>query len=156
MTNLETMIVEFLIPYLSYGNLIGFFQALGDIATFVALFFIWNTFRHEKDKQQTQLAYDIFKDIRQLEQEFSKLDKPVNGNFEVIDDWYSRYFNTLEWLSFLINEKKITNKETRGFLEPLIKESYEEFYMDSNRLKRSPDEPKEFSEFKRLYQKLKV
>lgn len=153
MLDLYQVAIVFLTSKSNFDFVVDIVQVLAGIATVIALFFIWSTFRHERDKQQTQLAGDLFRDIRQLEQEFMSIEP--DGNKEKLDQWYSRFFNTLEWSSFLINKRKISDKETVKFFAPLIKGAYEHFYMDERRLERDPDKPDDYPEFKKLYQKIK-
>jgi hypothetical protein len=40
-------------------------------------------------------------------------------------DWASRYFITLEWFSYLVNTKEITNPRLLGFYDSIILDSYE-------------------------------
>jgi hypothetical protein len=93
------------------------------------------------------LAGDLFRDIRELEKELTTIQNKKK-DLDKLDDWYSRYFNTLEWFSFLINEKKISDKKIIDYFKPLIIESYEEQYLDPERRKRDPDQPKDLLNIK--------
>lgn len=53
-------------------------QIKGGPATGAAFFFIWNTFRHGKNKQQIQLVDQLFRDIRQFEQELMRIELDMN------------------------------------------------------------------------------
>ena len=68
--------------------------------------------------------------------------------------WYSRMFNTLNWLSFMINEKMITDKKMIERMKPVIARYYEDMF-----LKNASAEEKEGSNsyqgFKKLYQTIK-
>ncbi len=153
MLDLYHIAIVFLTSKSNFDLVADIAQIIAGIATGIALIFIWNTFRHEKGKQQTQLAGELFRDIRQIEQELMSIDEDIDH--EKLDQWYSRFFNTLEWSSFLRNEMKISDQKTVKFFIPLIKGAYEHFYMDKNRLTRNPDNPEAYPEFKKLYQKIK-
>lgn len=153
MLDLYHVAIVFLTSKSNFDFVVDIVQIIAGIATGIALLFIWSTFRHERDKQQTQLAGELFRDIRQFEQELMNIEP--DSDKEKLDQWYSRFFNTLEWSSFLINKRKISDKETVKFFVPLIKGAFEGFYMDKNRLKRNPDKPEDYPEFKKLYQKIK-
>lgn len=47
----------------------------------------------------------------------------------IIKDWDSRFFNTLEWLAFLINEGEIKMKNLINFFKPAIIRWYEELFL---------------------------
>ena len=68
--------------------------------------------------------------------------------------WDFRFFNLLEWFSFLINNKKLSDKKIIDFFTPAMVEWYEEIFLkhaDQNVI----DDKSQFSELKTLYQRLK-
>ena len=46
---------------IDYNFIIDIAQVISGVATAVALFFLYKTLRHERDRHQTQLTYDILK-----------------------------------------------------------------------------------------------
>jgi hypothetical protein len=117
-----------------------------------ALFFTIITFRRTKRLDQIALSDNIFKELRNLDLELAKV--PQGPQYD--DDrkqWYSRIFNTLNWLSFMINEKMITDKKIIQHMEPVIATYYEEMFMKNV----SVDERdfKFYQEFTKLYRTIK-
>jgi hypothetical protein len=73
---------------------------------------------------------------------------------DVRRQWYSRIFSTLNWLSFMINEKMITDKKMIEHMKPVISRYWEDMF-----LKNASTEEKggsnSYQEFKKLYQTIK-
>jgi hypothetical protein len=75
----------------------------------MALFFTIVTFRRTKRLDQITLSDTVFKELRNLDLELARV--PSGAQYDDVKrQWYSRIFNTLNWLSFMINEKMITHK----------------------------------------------
>ncbi|MFZ0895865.1 MAG: hypothetical protein WAZ77_15330, partial [Candidatus Nitrosopolaris sp.] len=79
-------------------------QVIASAAVAVALWYTINTFSWAKRADQIKLAEGVFKDLREMQRELHR------EGFDS-SDWDARFFNTLEWFSFLINEKTI--KDTK-------------------------------------------
>ena len=93
-----------------------------------ALFFTIITFRRTKRLDQIALSENIFKELRNLDLELSKV--PIGSQYDDIrKQWYLRIFNTLNWLSFLINQKIIMDKKIIDHLKPDIIRYYEETFL---------------------------
>jgi hypothetical protein len=75
-----------------------------------ALFFTIITFRRTKRLDQIALSENIFKELRNLDLELAKV-SPGSQYDNTRKQWYTRIFNTLNWLSFLINDKIIIDKK---------------------------------------------
>ena len=73
----------------------------------IALFYTVVTFRRIKKLDQITQMNIIMADLRNLDLELAKM--PSEYEYDARSRWYSRTFNTLNWLSFLINEKVISD-----------------------------------------------
>ena len=118
-----------------------------------ALFLTVITFRRTKRLDQIALSDNIYKELRNLDLELAKV--PPGSQYDnARNQWYFRIFNTLNWLSFMINEKMITDKKIIEHLKPDIARYYEDMF-----LKNASVDEKEgsnsYQEFKKLYQTIK-
>ena len=93
-----------------------------------ALFFTIITFQRTKRLDQIALSDNIFSELRNLDLELAKI-PPGSEYDDVRSQWYSRIFNTLNWLSFMINEKMITDKKMIEHMKPDIARYYEEMFL---------------------------
>ena len=76
----------------------------------IALFYTIVTFRRSKRLDQITLLNNIFDHLRDLDREVAKISSGSQYN-DVRSQWYSRTFNSVNWLSFMVNEKVITDKK---------------------------------------------
>ena len=118
-----------------------------------ALFLTIITFRRTKRLDQIALSDNIYKELRNLALELAKV--PRGSQYDnARNQWYFRIFNTLNWLSFMINEKMITDKKIIEHMKPDIARYYEDMF-----LKNASVDEKEgsnsYQEFKKLYQTTK-
>jgi hypothetical protein len=72
---------------------------------------------------------------------------------DVRSSWYSRMFNSLEWLSFMINERIITDKKLIEYIKPMIISYYEDTLLKSG--SASERDSSRYQHFKKLYQTVK-
>ena len=117
----------------------------------IALFYIV-TFRRTKRLDQITLSNNIFNDLRDLDRELAEI--PSGSQYDnARSPWYSRTFNTLDWLSFLINEKVINERKMIEYMKPIIVRYYEDTFLKN----ASVDErdSKSYQQFKTLYQTIK-
>jgi len=78
--------------------------AAGIYAT--ALFYTIVTFRRSKKLDQLAISDRIFSELRELDRELAKI--PSESQYDnARSQVYSRIFNTLDYLSFLVNRKVI-------------------------------------------------
>jgi hypothetical protein len=118
-----------------------------------ALFLTVITFRRTKRLDQIALSDNIYKELRNLDLELAKV--PPGSQYDnARNQGYFRIFNTLNWLSFMINEKMITDKKIIERMKPDIARYYEDMF-----LKNASIDEKEgsnsYQEFKKLYQTIK-
>jgi hypothetical protein len=113
-----------------------------------ALFITIITFRRTKRLDQITLSDNIFKDLRNLDLELAKV-PPGSQYDDTRSQWYYRIFNTLNWLSFMVNEKMITDKKLIEHMKPVIASYYEETFM--NNVTVEERDSKFYQEFTKLY-----
>jgi hypothetical protein len=116
----------------------------------MALFFTIVTFRRTKRLDQITLSNNIFCELRNLDLELAKIPSGSQYN-DTRAQWYSRIFNSLNWLSFMINEKVINDRKMIEHIKPVIARYYEDMFLKN----ASVDEKEGFNsyqEFKKLYQ----
>jgi hypothetical protein len=92
------------------------------------------------------------KELRDVDRELAKI--PLGSKYDdVRSSWYSRMFNSLEWLSFMINEKIITDKKLIEYFKPMIISYYEDTFLKSaSAIER---ESYNYQQFKKPYQAVK-
>ena len=75
----------------------------------IALFYTIVTFRRTKRLDQITLLNNIFSELRDLDRELAKIPSGSQHNDDR-SQWNSRIFNTVNWLSFMVNENVISVK----------------------------------------------
>jgi hypothetical protein len=121
-------------------------------AVFAAVALILNTIaiKESKRTRDLQTFYGIFKDLISLEERQREYYKTEDGK----KAWNSLFFNTLEFFSFLLNEKFLKDPKVLLFFEDAVKGFYEQVF-----LKHIPDEKqrdvKVYPEFKKLYARIR-
>jgi len=118
----------------------------------MALFFTIVTFRRTKRLDQIALSNNIFSELRNLDLELAKIPSGSQYN-DTRSQWYSRIFNSVNWLSFMINEKVINDKKLIEHIKPAIARYYEDTFLKN----ASVDErdSRLYQEFKKLYLTIK-
>ena len=98
------------------------------------------------------MSNNIFSDLRDLDRELAKI--PSGSQYdEARSQWYSRLFNSMNWLSFMVNEKVISDKKMVEHIKAILLRYYEDVFMKN----ASVDErvAKSYQEFKKLYRTIK-
>ncbi len=114
----------------------------------IALFYTVVTFRRTKKLDQITQMNIIMADLRNLDLELAKI--PSEHEYDdTRSRWYSRTFNTLNWLSFLINEKVISDKRIIEHLKPIIISYYEDIFMKYPSITKT--DSGSYPDFKKLY-----
>jgi hypothetical protein len=118
-----------------------------------ALFYTIVTFRRTKRLDQITLTNTLFGELRQLDRELAKMPSGVEYDPARIE-LYSRILNTLDYLSFLVNEKVISDKSMIAYMKPDLIGYYGETLVQ----KILGDERNShlYQQFKKLYQKIKT
>jgi hypothetical protein len=117
-----------------------------------ALFFTIITFRRTKRLDQISLSDTVFKELRNLDLELAKV-PPGSQYDDARNQWHDRIFNTLNWLSFMINEKMISDKKMIDYMKPVITRYYEETFVKNVSVDQR--DSKYYQEFNRLYRAIK-
>jgi len=119
----------------------------------IALFYTIVTFRRSKRLDKITSLGDVMKELRDVDRELTKI--PSGSQFDdVRNSWYSRMFNSLEWLSFMINEKIITDKKLIEFIKPMIICYYEDIFLKS--ASAIVRDSIHYQQLKKLYQSVKA
>ena len=102
-----------------------YIQIIVAIIYAVALYYTVITFKRSKELDQIRVTETIFNDIRQLDRELSKL-RSSSQDDQVRKELYSRILNTVDWLSFLINTKVITDRRMILYMKPTLIQYYQD------------------------------
>ena len=94
----------------------------------MALFFTIVTFRRTKRLDQITQSNNIFSELRNLDLELAKI-PPGSQYDDARSQWYSRIFNSVDWLSFMINEKIINDKKMIEHMKPVLIRYYEDIFL---------------------------
>jgi hypothetical protein len=118
----------------------------------ITLFYTIVTFQRSKRLDQITSLGDVMNELRDVDRELAKI--PSGSQFDdVRNPWYFRRFNSLEWLSFMINERMITDKKLIEYVKPIIISYYEDTFLKSG--SASERDPSRYQQFKKLYQTVK-
>ena len=110
------------------------------------------TKNRSKRIDQVTLSNPIFSELRELDRELAKI-PPESQYDDARSQTYSRIFNTLNYLSFLVNVKLIDDRRLIEHMKLVIIRYYEEVFMRH----ASADErnSSSYQEFRKLYLTLK-
>lgn len=118
----------------------------------IALFYTIVTVRRTKRLDQITLSDRIFAELRELDRELAKI-PPGSHYDDARSQSYSRIFNTLNYFSFLVNQKMIDDRWLLEYMKPVLIRYYEEtFLKNASSVERDSNS---YQQFKKLYFKLK-
>ena len=118
----------------------------------ITLFYTIVTFQRSKRLDQITSLGDVTNELRDVDRELAKI--PSGSQFDdARNSWYFRMFNSLEWLSFMINERIITDKKLIEYIKPMIISYYENIFLKSGSGKEK--DSSQYQQFKKLYQTAK-
>jgi hypothetical protein len=118
----------------------------------ITLFYTIVTFQRSKKLDQITSLGDVMNELRDADRELAKI--PSGSQFDdVRNSWYIRIFNSLDWLSFTINERIITDKKIIEYIKPMIISYYEEIFLKSGSVNER-DSP-HYKQLRKLYQTVK-
>jgi hypothetical protein len=118
----------------------------------ITLFYTIVTFQRSKRVDQITSLGDVMNELRDVDRELAKI--PSGSQFDdARNSWYFRMFNSLEWLSFMINERIITDKKLIEYIKPMIISYYEDTFLKSG--SASERDSSRYQQFKKLYQNVK-
>lgn len=130
-----------------------YIQLIVAIIYAVALYYTVITFKRSKELDQIRVTETIFNDIRQLDRELSKLHSSSQDD-QVRKELYSRILNTVDWLSFLINTKVITDKRMIAYMKPTLIQYYQDTFVQN--MLADERNSNSYHQFKKLYQRMKL
>ena len=129
-----------------------YIQIIVAIIYAVALYYTVITFKRSKELDQIRVTETIFNDIRQLDRELSRL-RSSSQDDQVRKELYSRILNTVDWLSFLINTKVITDRRMILYMKPTLIQYYQDTFVQS--MLADERYSNSYHQFKKLYQRMK-
>lgn len=130
-----------------------YIQIIVAIIYAVALYYTVITFKRSKELDQIRVTETIFNDIRQLDRELSKLGSSSQDD-QVRKELYSRILNTVDWLSFLINTKVITDRRMILYMKPTLIQYYQDTFVQN--MLADERYSNSYHQFKKLYQRIKL
>src|SRR5919198_651145 len=107
----------------------------------IALFFTIVTFWRT-------LSNNIFSELRNLDRGLAKIPSGSQYN-DARSQWYSRIFNSVNWLSFMLNQKVISDKKMIEHIKPIIARYYEDTFLKNASADEKGDS-NSYQEFKKL------
>ena len=119
--------------------------AAGIYAT--ALFYTIVTYRRSKKLDQITLSDRIFSELRELDRELAKI-SPESQYEGARNQTYIRIFNTVNYLSFLVNVKLIDDRRLIEHMKPVIIKYYEEMFL--RHVSADERNSSSYQEFKKL------
>lgn len=130
-----------------------YIQIIVAIIYAVALYYTVITFKRSKELDQITITETIFNDLRQLDRELSNLSSRSQDDQER-KELYSRILNTVDWLSFLINTKVITDRRMILYMKPTLIQYYQDTFVQS--MLADERYSNSYHQFKKLYQRMKL
>jgi hypothetical protein len=118
----------------------------------IALVYTIVTFQRSKRLDQITSLGDVMKELRDVDRELAKI--PLGSQYDAVrSSWYFRMFNSLEWLSFMINEKIVTDKKLIEYFKPTIISYYEDTFLKfASAIERDSSN---YQQFRKLYHAMK-
>jgi hypothetical protein len=117
-----------------------------------ALFYTILTFRRSKRLDQLTITNEIFLELRNLDRELAKIPPEVQYD-DVRSQTYSRIFTTLDYLSFLINQKVVDDRRLMDYMKVDIIRYYEDAFLKHASIDER--DSNSYQQFKKLYLKVK-
>ncbi len=117
-----------------------------------ALFYTILTFRRSKRLDQLTITNEIFLELRNLDRELAKI--PTEAQYDdTRSQTYSRIFTTLDYLSFLINQKVVDDRRLMDYMKADIIRYYEDAFLKHASIDER--DSNSYQQFKKLYVKVK-
>jgi hypothetical protein len=117
-----------------------------------ALFYTILTFRRSKRLDQLTITNEIFLELRNLDRELAKIPPEVQYD-DARSQTYSRIFTTLDYLSFLINQKVVDDRRLMDYMKADIIRYYEDAFLKHASIDER--DSNSYQQFKKLYVKVK-
>lgn len=117
-----------------------------------ALFYTILTFRRSKRLDQLTITNEIFLELRNLDRVLAKI--PLGPQYDdARSQTYSRIFTTLDYLSFLINQKVVDDRRLMDYMKADIIRYYEDAFLRHASIEER--DSNSYQQFKKLYLKVK-
>jgi len=118
----------------------------------IALFYTVITFKRTKELDQIRITETIFNDLRELDRELSKI--PSGHEHDPAKkEGYFRMINTVDWLSFLVNKKVISDIRMIEYMKPTLIQYYEDSFVQN--ILAEERYSNSYHDFRKLYQRMK-
>jgi hypothetical protein len=130
-----------------------YIQIIVAIIYAIALFYTVVTFKRTKELDQITITENIFNDLRQLDRDLSKIPSGSQHDPSRIE-LYSRLINTIDWLSFLVNKKAISDKRMIEYMKPTLMQYYEDSFVQN--ILADERYSNSYQDFRKLYQTMKM
>lgn len=117
-----------------------------------ALFYTILTFRRSKRLDQLTITNEIFLELRNLDRELAKIPRETQYD-DARSQTYSRIFTTLDYLSFLINQKVVDDRRLMDYMKADIIRYYEDAFLRHASIEER--DSNSYQQFKKLYLKVK-
>src|SRR4249919_746731 len=118
----------------------------------IALFYTVITFKRTKELDQIRITETIFNDLRELDRELSKIPSGHEHN-PAKKEGYFRMINTVDWLSFLVNKKVISDIRMIEYMKPTLIQYYEDSFVQN--ILAEERYSNSYHDFRKLYQRMK-
>jgi hypothetical protein len=122
------------------------------IITICAVIYAVKTYVRNRKLEQIKLLDGILRDIKDMQKELVYLLKEQD-NTSKLDEWDNRFFNTCEWLAFLINTDEIKDDKMEKYFEDTLfqaKSMFDTYAKDTDK-----SNAKRFPELKKLFDRYK-
>jgi hypothetical protein len=129
-----------------------YLQIITAVIYAAALFYTILTFRRSKRLDQLTITNDIFLELRNLDRELAKI-PPEPQYDDARSQTYSRIFTTLDYLSFLINQKVVDDRRLMDYMKADIIRYYEDAFLKHASIDER--DSNSYQQFKKLYLKVK-
>jgi hypothetical protein len=130
-----------------------YIQIIVSVIYAIALFYTVITFKRTKELDQIRITETIFNDLRELDRGLSKI--PSGSQHDSSrKELYSRIITTLDWLSFLVNKKVISDKRMIEYMKPTLMQYYEDSFIQN--ILADKRYSNSYHDFRKLYQRMKT
>jgi hypothetical protein len=129
-----------------------YLQIITAVIYAAALFYTILTFRRSKRLDQLTITNDIFLELRNLDRELAKI-PPEPQYDDARSQTYSRIFTTLDYLSFLINQKVVDDRRLMDYMKADIIRYYEDAFLKHASIDER--DSNSYQQFRKLYLKVK-
>jgi hypothetical protein len=99
-------------------------QIISSLVIAIALYFTIKNYLRTQINEQVKIAHGFFERYEDLLKELAVL-KELGKVKDERMDWATRYCRSIEWFSFLVNTKQITDERIIGFYEEIITNTHE-------------------------------